>query len=179
MPFACMCIIFNSPVLYKFCFLYRMFLRPLFSLIQTAITLPIIKFSYITIDQSWTGHLYFSILLFSCTITGFARKDLYSMAQCINDIFQTFPHCLWTSRQIDDQCLSSNSCSCTAQHCTLCDRHTISTNRFRNSRNLTFNDFLCCFRRYISLRKPVPPVVKINSAFSESAISCNLPASIT
>ena len=30
MPFACMCIIFNSPVLYKFCFLYRMFLRTLF-----------------------------------------------------------------------------------------------------------------------------------------------------
>ena len=78
------------------------FCVPFFSLIQTAITLPIIKFSYITIDQSWTGHLYFSILLFSCTITGFARKDLYSMSQCINDIFQTFPHCLWTSRQIDD-----------------------------------------------------------------------------
>ena len=68
------------------------------------------------------------------------------MSQCIDDVFQTFLNRFRTSRKIDDQCLSSDSGSCTAQHCSFCDRHAVCTHCLRDSRYSALNNFFGCLR---------------------------------
>ena len=75
------------------------------------------------------------------------------MFQRWNNIFQTFSDCFRASRQIHDQCSFSNTCCCTTEHSSWCNRHTICSHCFRNPRHFTFYNILCCLRHTVSRRK--------------------------
>ena len=72
------------------------------------------------------------------------------------NILQCFRHCFRAPRKIDNECLLPQSRHCPAEHCTVCDRHRISTDRICNAVCHPVADNDRGLRRHVSWGKSCP-----------------------
>lgn len=94
--------------------------------------------------------------LFPATFLYISSQDIQSMRKFRKNILQCFRHCFRATRKIDNECLLPQSRHCPAEHCTVCDRHRIITDRICNSVCHPVADSDRGLRRHVSWGKSCP-----------------------